>query len=51
MSHLDQPCKEEDKRDEVEVGTPTWEAVDGTVHDEDPTLLRGRLVHCEYAGA
>lgn len=51
MSHLDQPSKEEDKRDEVEVGAPAWEAVNSTVHDEDPALLRGGLVHCKYAGA
>lgn len=51
MFHLDQPGEKKDKRDEVEVGAPPWEAVNGTVHDEDPALLRGGLVHSKYAGA
>lgn len=51
MVYLDQPSKEKDECDEVEVGPPAWEAVNSAVHDEDPALLRGSLVHCEYAGS
>lgn len=49
--HLDQPGKEEDERDEVEIWAPAWEAVDGSIHDEDPSLLRRSLIYGEYTGA
>ena len=46
---LDEPGEEEDHGDEVEVGAPGRQAVGGAVHEEDPALLGGRLVHREYA--
>lgn len=49
--YLDQPGEEEDECDEVEVGAPAWEAVDGAVHEEHPPLLGCRLIHRKYAGA
>lgn len=49
-SHLDQPCQEENEGYEVEVGAPARETVDGSVHEEHPTLLRCRLIHGEDAG-
>lgn len=49
--HLDQPGEEEDERDEVEIRAPAWEAVDGSIHDEDPSLLRRGLIHGENTGA
>lgn len=49
--HLDQPGEEEDERDEVEIRAPAWEAVDGSIHDENPSLLRRGLIYREYTGA
>jgi len=46
---LDEPGEEEDHGDEVEVGAPGRQAVGGAVHEEDPALLGGRLVHREDA--
>ena len=45
---LHHPRQEEDHGDEVEGGFPGVETVGGPVHDVDPALLRGRLVHREY---
>lgn len=49
--YLDQPCEKEDQRDEVEIWAPAWEAVDGSIHDEHPALLRRGLIYREYTGA
>lgn len=48
--YLDKPGEEKDERDEVEVGAPARETVDGSVHKEHPALLRGCLVHGEDTG-
>lgn len=49
--YLHEPGQEEYERDEVEVGSPAGEAVDGSVHEEHPALLRRGLIDGEYAGA
>ena len=49
ITHLNEPCKEEDHCDEEEVSPPGWEAIQHLVHDEDPALQGGTLVHCEDA--
>lgn len=48
---LHQPGQEEDHGAEVEHSSPAGQTVDGSVHDEHPTLLRGCLVHGEDAGS
>ena len=49
--YLNQPGEEEDQGDEVEVGTPSGKAVDGSVHEEYPAFLGCSLVHSEDAGS
>ena len=50
-SYLDEPCQEEDEGDEVEIRAPAGEAINGSVHEEHPSLLGRRLVHRENAGS
>ena len=47
---LHHPGEEEDHGDEVEGGLPWVKRVSRPVHDVDPALLTGRLVHGEHAG-
>lgn len=49
--YLHKPGQEEYERDEVEVGPPAGEAVNGSVHEEYPALLGCSLIDGEYAGA
>lgn len=37
--YLDKPRQEENERYEVEIGAPSREAVNGSVHEEHPTFL------------
>lgn len=37
--NLDKPCQEENEGYKVEVGAPARETVNGSVHEEHPTLL------------
>lgn len=46
-SHLDEPRQEENESYEVEVGAPAREAVNGSVHEEHPALLRCSFIHGE----
>lgn len=50
FEYLNEPGEEENEGDEVEIGAPAGEAVNGPVHEEHPALLRRRLVHGEDAG-
>ena len=47
---LHHPGEEEDHGDKVEGGLPWVKRVSRPVHDVDPALLAGRLVHREHAG-
>ena len=47
---LDHPSQEEDHGDKVEGRLPWIQTISGPVHDVDPTLLRGCLVHGEHTG-
>ena len=47
---LHHPGEEEDHGDKVEGGLPWVKRVSRPVHDVDPALLAGRLVHGEHAG-
>ena len=47
---LHHPGQEEDHGDKVEGGLPWVKRVSRPVHDVDPALLAGRLVHREHAG-
>jgi hypothetical protein len=51
FQYLNEPGKEENQSDEVEVGPPAGKAVNCSVHEEHPPFLRGSLVHSEYTGA
>ena len=51
LEYLNKPGKEENKGNEVEIGTPAGKAVDGSVHEEYPAFLGCSLVHGEDAGA
>lgn len=44
---LDEPGEKEDHGAEVEHRPPAGQRVDRSVHDENPALLGGRLVHGE----
>ena len=48
--HLDKPWEVEDHGDEEDVPTPRWQAVDGAIHDEHPTLLGCCFIHSEETG-
>jgi len=47
---LDKPGEKEDHGAEVEHRPPAGQRVDRSVHDENPALLGGRLVHGENRG-
>lgn len=49
VSNLDKPRQEENESYKVEVGAPAREAVDGSVHEEHPTLLWCSLVYSKDA--
>ena len=48
---LDHPSQEEDHGDKVEGRLPWIKGVSCPVHDVDPALLAGSLVHGEHAGS
>lgn len=47
VTNLDEPGQEENESYKVEVGAPSRETVDGSVHEEHPALLWCSLVHGE----
>lgn len=51
LLYLHKPGQKEDECDEIEVGAPAGEAVNGSVHEENPALLRGGFIHRENAGS
>ena len=47
-ANLDKPSEEENKREEVDVGFPELESVQGFVHGQNPAFLGRTFVHSEY---
>lgn len=47
---LDEPSQEEDHCAEIKHRSPSGQGIYGSVHDEDPSFLRGCLVDREEAG-